>query len=306
MFCGISVIIAYSSTLLEKVGFSIREAIWFATLPGFLNLVSKTVSTFLVEKVGRRKLFIVSSAFVTLFLSLLAAFLFLGNTDSPPAVPLIEGGECDYSNCGACVASSHCGFCTLKVNGEYLYGTCSEGNEDGDHFSNGNIECAILNETANSWNLTTNASEWYFDHCPNNNQYAIFSLVAVMLLMISTSAGFVTLPWLINSEIYPTWARSQAASLSSLLNWFTNILILLTFLSMVDALGLPQVIVMYAVLSFITMIFVSLFLPETSNQPLEKIERLFERPYFLTWCDSRVCMKRKYSVHLQTETFEMS
>ena len=52
VFYGFSVIIAYSSTLLEKIGFSIREAIWFATLPGFLNLVSKTLSTFSVEKVG--------------------------------------------------------------------------------------------------------------------------------------------------------------------------------------------------------------------------------------------------------------
>ena len=306
VFCGISVIIAYSSTLLEKVGFGIREAIWFATLPAFLNLASKTVSTFTVEKIGRRKLFIASSAFVSLFLSLLATFLFLGNNNSPPAVTLTEGGKCDYSNCGACVANSHCGFCTVKVNEEYLYGTCSEGNEDGDEFSGGNTECVILNETAISWNLTSNASEWYFDHCPDNNQYTIFSLVAVMLLMISTSAGFVSLPWLINSEIYPTWARGQAASLSSLLNWFTNILLLLTFLSTVDALGLPQVIVMYAVISFMTTIFVFLFLPETSDQPLEKIERLFERPYFLTWCDSRICMKRKYSVHLQTETIEMS
>ena len=306
VFCGISVIIAYSSTLLEKVGFDIREAIWFATLPGFLNLVSKTVSTFLIEKIGRRKLFIASSAFVTLFLSLLAAFLFLGNKDSPSAVLLTEGGKCDYSNCGACVANSHCGFCTVKIDGEYLYGTCSEGSEDGDDFIDGNTECIILNETGSFFNLTSNTSEWYFNHCPGNNKYAILSLVTMMLLMISTSAGFVSLPWVINSEIYPTWARGQAASLSSLLNWFTNILILLTFLSMVDALGLPQVIVMYAVLTFMTMIFVFLFLPETSDQPLEKIERLFDRPYFLTWCDSRTCVKRRYSVQRQTETFEIS
>ena len=312
VFCGISVIIAYSSTMLEKVGFDIREAIWFATLPGFLNLVSKTVSTFLIEKIGRRKLFIASSAFVTLFLSLLAAFLFLGNNDSPSAIPLTEGGKCDYSNCGACVANSHCGFCTVNVNGEYLYGTCSEGNEDGDDFSDGNTECVIVNDMENSFNLSSNASEWYFDHCPDNNKYAIFSLVIVMLLMISTSAGIVSVPWVINSEIYPTWARGQATSLSSLVNWVTNLLLLVTFLSTVDALGLPQVIVIYAVLSLIGVVFVFLLLPETSNQPLEKIETLFDKPYFLTWYDSNICGKRKGSVKYsaveqqQPETFEMA
>ena len=80
-----------------------------------------------------------------------------------------------------------------------------------------------------------------------------------MLLTTSTSAGFLSLLWLINSEIYPTWVRGQAASLSSLFNWFTNILLLLTFLSMVDGLGLPQVIVIYAILSFIGVIFVFCF-----------------------------------------------
>ena len=306
MLCGISVIIAYSSTLLEKVGFGTKEAIWFATLPGFLNLASKTVSTFLIEKVGRRKLFIVSSSFVTFFLTLLATCLFLSNSNSPSAVPFTEGGKCDYSNCGACVANSHCGFCTVKVNEDYLYGTCSEGNVDGDDYSNDDAQCVILNETENSLNQTLNVAEWYFTHCPDSNKYAIFSLVAMMLLMISTSAGFVTLPWVINSEIYPTWARGQAASLSSLFNWFTNILLLLTFLSIVDALGLPQVVVMYATLTFAATIFVLLFLPETSNQPLEKIERLFDRPYFLTWCSSCTCIKGKYTVQQQTEILEMS
>ena len=308
MFCGISAVIAYSSTLLEMVGFNVKEAIWFATLPAFLNLASKIVSTFIIEKIGRRKLFIVSGSFVVLFLSLLATFLFLHNKDSPSAVALNEGGKCDYNNCGACVTNSHCGFCTVMVNGEYLYGTCSEGSVDGDDFSGNITRCVILNETESFLNKSSNATEWYFNHCPDNNKYAIFSLVAVMLLMISTSAGLVTLPWIINSEIYPTWARGQAASLSSLLNWFTNILLLLTFLSMVDGLGLPQVIVIYAVLSFIGVIFVFLLLPETSNQPLEKIERLFDRPYFLTWSYPHACRKRKdnikYSVvelHQQAE-----
>ena len=311
-FCGIAVIIAYSSTLFKMVGFSLKEAIWFAILPSFLNLASKTASCFIVERIGRRKLYILSGTFAILFITILATFLFLGNSASPAAVPLTKGGKCDYSNCGACVANSHCGFCTVNVNGEYLHGTCSEGNVDGDEFSDGNTKCAILNKMDNSFNLTSNASEWYFDHCPDNNKYAILSLVTVMLLTVSTSAGIVSVPWVINSEIYPTWARGQATSLSSLINWIINLILLLTFLSTVDALGLPQVIVIYAVLSFIGVVFVFLFLPETSNQPLEKIETLFDRPYFLTWYDSNICGKKKGIVKYSTveqqqpETFEMA
>ena len=308
VFSGMSIVVSYGPTIYRMVGFSLKEAIWFATLPAFLNLAGKVASVFFIEKVGRRKLFIASGTFLTFFLSLLAVFLFLGNSASPSAMPLIEGGKCDYSNCGACVANSHCGFCTVRVDGEYLYGTCSEGNEDGNDASDNNTVCTLLNESVNL-NDTVDMLEWYFDRCPDS-KYAVFSLLVIMFIVTSTSAGFSSLPWVINSEIYPTWARGQAASLSSFFKWFTNILTLLTFLSMVDALGLPQVIIIYAVMSCIGVVFVFFLLPETSNQSLEKTEKLFSKPYFLNWCNSCYCKRNtSYSVvemNQQTETLEMS
>ena len=43
-----------------------------------------------------------------------------------------------------CVTNSHCGFCTVKVNGEYLFGTCSEGSMDGHDFSDNNTQCSCF------------------------------------------------------------------------------------------------------------------------------------------------------------------
>ena len=188
-----------------------------------------------------------------------------------------------------------------------MYGTCSEGNVDGDNFSDNNTLCVLLSEPVNL-NDTADMIEWYFDRCPNS-KYAVFLLLAIMLIVTSTTAGFTSLPWVINSEIYPTWARGQAASLSSFFKWFTNILTLFTFLSMVDALGLPQVIVMYAVMSFIGVVFVFFLLPETSNQSLEKIEKLFNKPYFLNWCNPCCCKSNVSNsvveMDKQTEILEM-
>ena len=280
---GASPITAYSSTVLKMAGFSLREAIWFATLPVSLNFITKVVSAFLVEKTGRRKLCIMSGILITISLSLLAISFYLGNSTSPSAVPFIEGGKCDYDNCGACVANSNCGFCTVKVNGEYLFGTCSKGNEDGDDFIDNNTQCIVLNnENSNITNYVDPQSEWYYDHCPAN-RFAVFTLLSLLLYMTSTSAGYISLPWIINSEIYPTWARGQAVSLASLINWSTNIVLMFTFLSAVDAVGVPMVILIYAMMTLCGVVFVILFLPETSNQPLEKIERMFARPHFLTW-----------------------
>ena len=297
-FAGASPITAYSSTVLKMAGFGLKEAIWFVTLPVFLNFVTKVVSAFLVEKTGRRKLTIISGMLIILSLSLLATSFYLGNSDSPSVVPL-NRGKCDYSNCGACVVNSHCGFCTIKVNEDYLYGTCSEGSMDGDDFSENNTGCIVLNNE-NLNNTNSLKPEWYYDHCPAN-KFAIFSLISLLLYMTSTSAGYVSLPWIINSEIYPTWARGQAVSLASLINWSTNIILMFTFLSMVDALGITLVIVIYAVMTFIGVVFVILFLPETSNQPLESIERLFVIPHFLTWCNINTCRNDQKAYSLQDQ-----
>ncbi|XP_065903148.1 proton myo-inositol cotransporter hmit-1.3-like [Dysidea avara] len=297
VFSGIAIILSYSSGILKTVGFSLREAIWFSAVPTGVNLLMKTFTSFLVERTGRRKLYNASGICVTLCLTLLATSFLLGNNSSPSAVPLHEGGRCDFKKCGNCVTNSHCGFCTVKVDGEYLYGTCSEGSKDHADVRVNNSQCVTWNETV--WtNETSNiTSEWYFDHCPDN-KFAIFSLVVMILLVASTSSGLVTLPWVINSEIYPTWARGPAVSFSSLVNWILNLLVVVTFLSLVDALGLPTVVFMYATITFIGVIFTILLLPETSKQSLEKIEVLFSRPYFLTWCDNHGCRKHNnmYSV----------
>lgn len=40
------------------------------------------------------------------------------------------------------------------------------------------------------------------------------------------------MPWVYNSEIYPNWARSTGAAVTTATNWTFNIVISLTFLSL--------------------------------------------------------------------------
>jgi len=286
LFSGNAIVILYSSSILKTAGFSLKEAIWFSTVPTVVNLIMKTTSAFLVERTGRRKLYIASGICVTISLGILATSFYLGNSSSPSAVPLHEGGRCDFKNCGTCTTNSHCGFCTVEVDGDYLYGTCSEGSKDHDDVRGNNSQCVTWNETV--WtNETSNiTSQWYFDHCPDN-KFAVFSLVAMFLLVASASSGTVSLPWIINSEIYPTWARGPAVSLASILSWLSNLLLALTFLSLVDALGLPLVIiVVYGAVTVVGIVFSIFLLPETSKQSLENMEELFSKPYFLMWCNN--------------------
>ena len=44
-----------------------------------------------------------------------------------------------------------------------------------------------------------------------------------------------TMPWTINSEIYPLWARSAGNSIATSFNWAFNLLVSMTFLSLIEA-----------------------------------------------------------------------
>ena len=47
-------------------------------------------------------------------------------------------------------------------------------------------------------------------------------------------SGLGPMPWTINSEIYPTWARSTGNAMSTTTNWVFNLFVSLTFLTLME------------------------------------------------------------------------
>jgi SP family myo-inositol transporter-like MFS transporter 13 len=60
----------------------------------------------------------------------------------------------------------------------------------------------------------------------------ILNNVAVSCVYI----GMGPMPWTINSEIYPMWARSSCNSVATSTNWMFNLLISMTFLTLTKVL----------------------------------------------------------------------
>ena len=78
--------------------------------------------------------------------------------------------------------------------------------------------------------------------------------------------------WLLIAEIYPQEVRGRAMSVATLTNWGMNLLVALTFLTLVDAIGTSVTFWLYASLTAVALVFTWTFVPETKGRTLEEIE----------------------------------
>ena len=284
-------------------GFDEKKAIWFASIPGGANFIFTLVGLLLVDRIGRRKLLISSVCCVIFSLLLLSVTFFVMDHFSLNAQPYNATiGKCAYHHCGSCVGNSECGFCANfdVANEEYYNGTCSlliqlqNGTSISQYISEN--RCLVAGERGSSSHDSTdiisssNSSSlidlferhWYPLNCPGN-KIAPLAIVAIFLYIAAFAPGFGPLPWTINSEIYPTWARSTAISIATMCNWIFNLIVSMTFLSMSDSFGQPATFGFYACLTFIGLLFIIFLVPETRGKSLEEVESLFQRPHFMNW-----------------------
>ena len=81
--------------------------------------------------------------------------------------------------------------------------------------------------------------------------------------------------WLLISEIFPTAARGRGMSLATVANWGFNLLVALTFLSLIDLFGRPATFFLYAAMTAAAFVFTLRLVPETSGRNLEDIGEAF-------------------------------
>jgi sugar porter (SP) family MFS transporter len=98
---------------------------------------------------------------------------------------------------------------------------------------------------------------------------AVISVMAyVAFFAISLGPVF----WLLISEIYPLRIRNSAEGLAATFNWGSNLLVSLTFLTLLQLLGPSPTFWLYGLMSVVAWIFSYRLVPETKGQTLEAIE----------------------------------
>lgn len=105
---------------------------------------------------------------------------------------------------------------------------------------------------------------------------------SLMLYVGSFAVGLGPVFWLLISEIYPVKIRGLAMSIATVANWGANLLVALTFLTLVQFMGRPGTFWLYGLVGIGAWIFAFILVPETKGRSLEDIEahwRAGKRPH---------------------------
>ena len=98
------------------------------------------------------------------------------------------------------------------------------------------------------------------------------TFVCLILYIMSFAASFGVVLWVVLPEIFPLKVRGSGMGAATILHWSSNLLVSLTFLPLVNALGETAVFWGYGVISIGAVAFVCFLMPETKGRSLEKIE----------------------------------
>lgn len=98
----------------------------------------------------------------------------------------------------------------------------------------------------------------------------VLVVVAVFLYTAFFAIGLGPIPWLLLSELLPTYALSPASSIATAVNWGTNFVVGLVFPSLNKGLG-NGTFILFAALSAAGFFYTWYFVPETRARSIEEI-----------------------------------
>lgn len=271
---GINTVMYYTATIIEMSGVQSQSiAVWLAVPTAAVYVIFSFCGYLLADRLGRRSLALGSLLGVILSLLLLGTGFHLTSMNGAEVTALnMSTLEICYSkkDCASCILEPRCGFCydaqTLTT------ATCLQKDPANNaHSIGGNCAAGIVN------------SNFVFaDHiCPSMTQgigvNTWLVLIGLIMYLGAFAPGMGPMPWAINSEIYPMWARSFCYSIATSVNWLFNLMISLTFISLTELITTHGAFYMYAIISTICWLLLFWKLPETRGRSLEDISSLFAK-----------------------------
>lgn len=105
-------------------------------------------------------------------------------------------------------------------------------------------------------------------------QYSImnfFPLVALLVNIVSSTIGFLILPWSMMNEVFPLQVKGLASGVTTSLGYIFSFIAIKMFPTVNMALGSAGTFYFFGTMSLLATIFVYAFLPETRGKSLEEV-----------------------------------
>ena len=111
-----------------------------------------------------------------------------------------------------------------------------------------------------------------------SSMVAWIAVISLALYVACFAIGLGPVFWLMIAEIYPLKIRGRAMGVATVANWGSNLIVALTFLSLLHVLGKPWTFWLYGIVGIVAWIFVYRLVPETKGRTLEEIEARWRIP----------------------------
>ena len=112
----------------------------------------------------------------------------------------------------------------------------------------------------------------YAFHYPDMPWVKWVALASMMVYIAGFAVSLGPIMWLMIAEIYPLKVRGLGSSLATAANWGSNMIVAVTFLTLIEFLGTSGTFLVYFIISIFALWFIAAYVPETRGVSLETIE----------------------------------
>ena len=255
-FIGINTILFYAPILFHHAGFKTDSAALAATVGlGLVNLFATLIALRFADRAGRRPLLLWGTAGMTVSLAAIAiGFAVMGDAD--PSTSISKAPHTAHT---PAAANHH-----LATDGSTTRPTESS------------IAATDQSPEPSVKAVTTDADTGI-------SFLAIVILVFTALFVGCFAFSLGPITWTMISEIFPNEVRDRCVSMAAGVNWGSNFVISLTFLSLLDFLGPALTFSAYGLVGFAGFIWIWRVIPETKGYTLEEIEENLGRGGRTAW-----------------------
>jgi len=125
--------------------------------------------------------------------------------------------------------------------------------------------------------VTLGVLGWAFHSASPSGALSWLAVISIMVYVASFAISLGPIFWLLIAEIYPLKVRSSSEGLAATFNWGSNLLVSLTFLTLLEEIGATQTFWLYGLFAIGAWLFSYYLVPETKGQTLEEIEAFWRK-----------------------------